>query len=479
MSEGNKLRKTCRVCNSDDLVELFSLGEQYISNFVDNPDGIECPKCNGTGEYVHGNDGYGVVSWECECTNGKIPHPKCEIALQFCNNCTLIQQKWTAPQDFLYTRHYWYNSSTTQTMRLALTDIVHSCVKRVELKADDIVLDIGANSGELLKNYAITPHCPYVIRVAVEPAKNMEAECKKNCDVFIDDFWNEESYDSHMDAWQGRWDKERQEPSPKAKIITAIGMFYDLEDPNTFIADVKKVLHPEGIFVCQLMCAKQMLENMDVGNLSHEHLEFYTLSSLEYLLENNGLEIEDIEENKVNGGSYRLYVGHKNKEKSRKVSVGILRREEHVAKEIQSHVYMVSTWREWYKKLETYKSKLRAFIATEVDKGKTIFVYGSSTKGNVILQWLDVNNEDIPFAADKSEEKWGKYTVGSGIKIISEDEMRKQKPDYLLVLPYSFKLEFMEREKELMTNGTVMIFPLPYPHMIGLDGQGMRKEVVL
>lgn len=428
MTARNRLNTSCRVCKSTNLTELFSLGEQYVSDFPDDIDKVQSG-------------------------------PKCEIALQLCNNCTLIQQKWTAPQDFLYTRHYWYRSGVTQTMREALRDIVMSAVQRVHICSADTVLDIGANDGTLLSFYP-----EQVTRIACEPAKNMQEECKKHCSGLMPDFWSAEAY------FNGNGRRE----CDKAKIITAIGMFYDLDDPNTFIADVAKVLHPEGIFVCQLMCAKQMLENMDVGNLSHEHLEFYTLQSLTYLMHTNGLEITEIEENMINGGSYRLYIRHKQKYVPTMMTPIMKRMNKLCKEEIDLGTYMLDTWREWYKKLKTYKSKLRAFIAGEVDDGKTVYVYGASTKGNVILQWLDVNNEDIPFAADKSEEKWGKYTVGNGIKIVSEDEMRKAKPDYLFVLPYSFVDEFQQREIELLKQGTRLIVPLPTPRVIGLS-----EEVVL
>jgi hypothetical protein len=229
----------------------------------------------------------------------------------------------------------------------------------------------------------------------------------------------------------------------KAKVITALGMFYDMEDPNQFVADATKSLAEDGIFVAQLMCLKNMLEKNDVGNICHEHLEYYSLESLKYLFEKNGLEIFRIEENDINGGSYRLYARHyKN---------GSIPFDEKFTKE---------DYLAFYKRIEENKKRCVDFIKQEVKKGKRVYVYGASTKGNTILQYYGLTHELIDGAADKSPEKWGKYTIGTMIPIMNEDEARKR-ADYFLVMPYAFLNEFLEREKEWRSGGGRFIVPLP------------------
>lgn len=250
-----KAIERCRVCKSPSLIDLFSLGLHCVNDFPESPEA-------------------NVV--------------KCPIRIVMCDTCSLVQQKYTAPQSLLYSGHYWYRSGVTSTMRRALADIVEAASKTVKLRKDDVVLDIGSNDGTLLRNYPAK-----VDTIGVEPAQNLWEQGSAGVDLLINDFWNYGIYDDKV----GR----------KAKIITAIGMFYDLDDPNEFIADVAMALHEEGIFIAQLMCVRDMLLARDVGNLCHEHLEFYSLKALRYLYEENGLEIIDIERNRINGGSYRIY----------------------------------------------------------------------------------------------------------------------------------------------------------------------------
>ncbi|TSC59485.1 MAG: hypothetical protein Greene041662_461 [Candidatus Peregrinibacteria bacterium Greene0416_62] len=397
----------CRVCGSPDISPLYSLGDLYVSDFVEKP-------------------GQGI---------------KAPLTMVMCENCTLVQLRDTAPQELLYARFYWYRSGVTDTMRKALRNITESIEKRMNLKAGDIVLDIGSNDGTMLRTYNI----PGLIKVGVEPASNLATEGKVGLEYFINDFWTKENYDKVI--------------SKKAKVITAIGMFYDMEDPNQFIRDAALCLQDDGVFIAQLMCLKNMLDTNDVGNICHEHLEFYSLKSLEFLLEKNGLTLIDIEHNLVNGGSYRVYAGLKNG-KPPTMPAGAAERiekyrnEEHDMDSKKIHA-------EFFTRIEESKRQCVAFIKDAVAKGKRVWVYGASTKGNTILQYYGLDHSLIEAAAERSPEKWGKFTVGTGIPIVSEDEARKANPDYFLVLPYAFFDEFYKREEQWRKGGGQFIVPLP------------------
>lgn len=352
------------------------------------------------------------------------PAPKAPIELVLCENCSLLQLRHTAPQELLYSRFYWYHSGITRTMRDALKEIAETAARIVNLKKKDFVLDIGANDGTLLS------YCPKgTIRVGCEPANNLIDELKRHCEHVIHDFW---SYEAYKKLGIG-----------KAKVITAIGMFYDMEDPSQFVADAAKALDTDGIFVAQLMCLKNMLEKNDVGNLCHEHLEYYSLESLKYLFEKNGLEIFKIEENDINGGSYRLYARH-----YKNGSINF------------NEKFTRSDYEAFFNRIEENKKRCVSFIKQEAAKGKRVYVYGASTKGNTILQYYGLDNHLIEGAADKSPEKWGRYTIGTWIHIMPEEEARKR-ADYFLILPYAFLDEFIEREKEWRAKGGKFIVPLP------------------
>ena len=390
--------KKCRLCKSAKLKKIFSFGNFYVSNFVEKK---------------------------------KIKNSiKAPLELIYCKNCDLLQLRHSAPQELLYRGFYWYKSGVTDTMKLALKEIFNVGIKYAKLKKNDYVLDIGANDGTLLKYFKKAN----IKTIACEPAKNLKKELKKNCDILMSDFWSFENFKKIS----------KKNKIQKPKLITAIGMFYDLEDPSKFIKDINLTLDDKGIFIAQLMCLKSMIEKNDLGNICHEHLEYYSYKSLIYLFETNGLQIIKVEENEINSGSYRIYC-------KKKISKSINYRENTSLK----------ATRKFIDRIKKIKSKCFNFVKNEVKKGKTVMVYGASTKGNTILQFFKLDNKLIKYAAERTPQKWGKYTVGTGIKIISEKEARKMKPDYFLVLPVAFINEFIKRERNWLKNGGKFIVPFP------------------
>ena len=408
------IRTTCRVCYSDKLTNLFSLGNQFVNNFVPEEEaysGIKAP-----------------------------------LELAFCENCTLVQLRHTAPQELLYKGFYWYKSGVTDTMKAALRNITQQAEERFNLKAGDVVLDIGSNDGTMLRTYQI----PGLIIVGVEPADNLVEEGKKGLVHHIHGFWN---YNPYMEK-VGR----------RAKLVTAIGMFYDMEDPNQFISDAGKVLTDDGVFIAQLMCLKNMLDTKDVGNICHEHLEYYSFKSLEFLFNKNGLEIFDIEINSVNGQSYRIFSKLKGSPRQQTIEE---RSHVETVKESEKHLQDKETYKKFFADLEENKNRCIEFVKKVAAAGKKVWVYGASTKGNVILQYYGLDHNIIQFASERSPWKWGKYTVGSKIKCVSEEDARKEQPDYFLVLPYTFFNEMYEREAEWRAKGGKFIVPLPEFRVVG------------
>ena len=390
--------KHCLLCKNKKIKKIFSLGNLFVSNFVKKKDikkGIKAP-----------------------------------LKLLYCNNCSLIQLSHIAPQEIMYKRFYWYRSGVTKTMKLGLQNIFIESLRHVKLKNNDVVLDIGANDGTLLSYYKKKK----LITIGCEPAKNLQKFLKKNCNFTLNDFWSKKKLTRILTKNSLR----------KPKIITAIGMFYDLEEPNKFIKDAADSLDENGIFIAQLMCLKSMIEKNDLGNICHEHIEFYSLKSIKFLFEKNGMEIFKIEENDINGGSYRIYC--------RKFKNGSIKLpNENVLKLMKGFVNRV----------KRNKKLIVKFINKKIKINKKIYLYGASTKGNTVLQYYGLNSKMIPFAAERSPEKWGRYTIGTGIKIISEKMARNLKPDYFFVTPWGFINEFIKREKQWLKNGGSFILPFP------------------
>ena len=388
----------CRLCSNKKLLKIHSFGNLFVSNFVSKKDinkGIKAP-----------------------------------LNLIYCKNCKLLQLQHSAPQEIMYKKFYWYRSGITNTMKNALKNIFLTVRKMSILNKGDTILDIGANDGTLLKYFKKDKY----VTIGCEPAKNLTKFLKKNCKYVLNNFWNSNDLKKIL----------TNKKIKKPKLITAIGMFYDLEDPSKFIADAAEVLDDNGVFIAQLMCLESMLKKNDLGNICHEHLEFYSYDSLKYLFEKNGLKIFKMEENDINGGSYRIFC-------KKNISHSIVYKEK----------TSLSGIKEFIQRVESNKKKCLSFLINAVKKGLKVYIYGASTKGNTLLQYYRINQKLIKFAAERSPEKWGKYTVGSGIRIISESEARKLNPDYFFVMPYAFIKEFIKREKKWIKKGGKFILPYP------------------
>jgi len=391
--------KKCRLCFNKKLLKIGSYGNLSISNFV--------PK------------------------NKIKKSPKAPLVLVYCRNCRLLQLQHSAPEALMYRKFYWYRSGVTHTMRTALKDVYLQVKKMSILKKGDTVLDIGANDGTLLKHFKKDKYTT----IGCDPAKNLVKTLRKNCQYTMNNFWNSKDLNKIL----------IKNNLKKPKLITAIGMFYDLDDPSKFISDAAETLDDDGVFIAQLMCLDSMLRKNDLGNICHEHLEFYTYDSLRYLFEKNGLKIFKVEENEVNGGSFRIFC-------KKKVKRSISYKEKTTLKDIK----------QFMQRVEKNKKKCLNFLKNAKQKGKKVFIYGASTKGNTLLQFYGIDRRLIQYAAERSPEKWGKYTVQSGIEIISEEKARKLNPDYFFVMPYAFIKEFIKREKIWLRGGGK--FVLPYPN---------------
>ena len=395
--------RNCRV-DGGPLVVVWDLGYMHSSTFVEN-----------------------------ENSSKKSP-----LTWARCETCGLVQLTHNIDFDNTY-RQYWYNSGLNPSMVSSLKDVVRSVEKAISY--GDVVVDIGSNDSTLLGLYRKNKN---VFRVGFEPALNINSH--ENADLLIPDFFNRYAYEEYM----GR---------TKAKVITAIAMFYDLPDPNTFVSDVAHILHPAGTFVIQMTDLVAMLQANAFDNTCAEHLECYTVAGTIALLENHGLEVYDAQRNDVNGGSVRLYIGHKNTHPILKTVPDIL---DHEVKTLAE-----DSLERLRDRIDLYREKTMNFIHEEVViKGKTMLALGASTKGNTLLQYYGIDNTLIPFIGEINKEKFGLKTVGTHLKIISETDVIAMHPDYILVLPWHFKENFKKILRPYLNKGGKVIFPLPYPHLL-------------
>jgi hypothetical protein len=402
-------RQTCRVCGNEHLTTILDLGSMYLQ-----------------GSFV--KEGY-----------PKPPERKVPLELMWCDTtkyeygCGLVQLSKTVSQDILYST-YWYRSDTNTTMKNHLKDIADMVTGYFTMKPVN-VLDIGCNDGTMLSYYPT-----YFNRYGVDPS-NAIYDIKDDSIFKVKDVY----------------------PTNKLKgqqfsAITSIAMLYDLEEPTVFVNIIYNQLTDDGIWVFEMSYLPSMMTANAYDTICNEHIEYYSLQVIEYMLENAGMKLINATLNDTNGGSIQctavkeqcnLYpINHDNLNKLRTL-------------EFEMELDTIKPYDEFNDRIIDIIEKLRILILSIRAEHKTIHLYGASTKGNTLLQSLNLDNGIISYAADRNPDKWGAKTLGTNVQIISEEESRAMKPDYYLVLPWHFKKEFLVRERETILSGTNFIFPLP------------------
>jgi hypothetical protein len=357
--------------------------------------------------------------------------------------------KEIAPSDSMWGQ-YWYRSGINATMTKELGNIINEITSRIKYNQDDIWLDIACNDGTLLKQIPSE-----FIKLGIDPCDDSFYKEASQYGTIIQDYFN---YDAYQKTGYG--DK-------KAKVITTIAMFYDLDDANPFIEDINKVLDDNGIWVIQLSYTPLMLQQLAFDNICHEHVYYHSLNSIKNLITPHNLKIVDASLNDVNGGSIRIYM-QKNIAQESSFATGPLRdvcnfRVQSLL-EYENNKFDISkpeVWEEFNKNINELKQQTVDFIKQEKAKGKIICGYGASTKGNTLLQWFELDNTLIDAIAERSPYKFGLKTIGTNIPILSEEEVRDMNPDYMLVLPWHFISEFIQREDEFLSKGGKFIVPCP------------------
>ncbi len=406
------------MCHSENLTEVVKIEDQYLSP-----------------TFVETNEGNPLADI-------KVPH-----TLVLCGDCNLLQLKETVEPDLLY-KQYFYRSAVSDTMREDLSDVVKDVIYRVPLEDGDFVLDIGANDCTMISYFS-----PRLNRRGIEPAENIDWSNVPKSIKIINDYFNE---DSVMKATNGN----------SVKIFTSCAMFYDIDDPNSFVATVKKFLHKDGVFCIQLSYLPAMLRNINFYDICNEHLEYYSLETLQFLMHRHGLDIYDASENAVNGGSVRVMIAHK--ELNRKHTV---RLEKLLQIEKEMDLDKKETYVSFHNKILDMKNKIRSTIGEETRKGNLVLGLGASTKGNMLLQMFGIGKETIPYISERNPDKVGLKTLGTDIELISEQAARDLNPSYMLVLPWYFKDEIVRREKEYLEQGGALLIPMPYPHIVNSSGE--------
>jgi hypothetical protein len=361
------------------------------------------------------------------------------LELVWCPDSGLLQMNHSYNPSEMYGENYGYRSGLNQSMVNHLESKVRFLQGISILAAGDVVLDIGSNDATLLKSYAT----PGLSKVGIDPTG---AKFKKyyTPDInLVPDFFSKANFDKAS--------------SKKAKIVTSIAMFYDLEDPVDFARQVASVLDDNGVWHFEQSYMPSMLRTNSYDTICHEHIEYYSLAVVKKILEKAGLRVIDVQMNAVNGGSFAVTAAKAGS--SHRANSPVI--DWLLGQEVRMGLDTPRPFRDFEERVFRHRDDLRRLIRSLVKDGKKILGYGASTKGNVLLQFCGFTPEDIPAVADVNPEKFGCVTPGTGIPIVSEADAKAMKPDFFLVLPWHFKNSILEREKSFLLGGGKMIFPFP------------------
>jgi C-methyltransferase-like protein/putative zinc binding protein/methyltransferase family protein len=361
------------------------------------------------------------------------------LELVWCPASGLLQLNHSYNPSEIYGSNYGYRSGLNQSMVRHLEAKVRRLQAIVTLRRGDAVLDIGSNDGTLLKAYRVRG----VERFGIDPTGEKFRQFYTPDIQLVPDFFSQKSFELAT--------------SKKARIVTSIAMFYDLEDPVEFAQQIAGILADDGIWHFEQSYMPSMLRTNSYDTICHEHLEYYSLRVVKDVLEAARLRILDVQMNAVNGGSFAVTAAKKgSRYRSDAAMINWL-----LEQEKRLGLDTPRPFREFEDRVYRHREDLRRLIKALVNDGKRIVGYGASTKGNVLLQFCGLGPDEIPAIADVNPDKFGCVTPGTHIPIVSEQEARALEPDFFLVLPWHFKSGIVEREREFLENGGKMIFPFP------------------
>jgi hypothetical protein len=397
----------CRICGNAHLERVLDLGEQML-----------------TGVFPRERN--------AQVTSGPLRLVKCLGGAEVCG---LLQLEHSYDLGEMYGENYGYRSGLNASMVRHLHAKVARIQGLVNLEPGDLVVDIGSNDSTTLQAYP----------------KNLDLVGIDPTGVKFHIY-----YPEHVklipDFFSSRLLKERF-PGRKAKVVTSFSMFYDLESPMDFMREVHEVLAEDGIWVFEQSYMPTMLDTNSYDTVCHEHLEFYALRQIKWMTDRVGLKIIDVEFNDVNGGSFSVTVSKSRGDTSVPAAV-----QDILDAERAQGLDTLQPYREFALRVEQSRSALLAFLAEARAQGKRVAVLGASTKGNVLLQYCGLTTNDVACVAEVNAEKFGCYTPGTWIPIINENDLLKDEPDYLLVLPWHFRKFFIANRKWKTAK---LVFPLP------------------
>ena len=408
----HKIEK-CRVCGNKHYSTVLDLGNQYLSGIF--------PK-----------------SIDFDMYRGPLKLVKCD---ELTGGCGHVQLEHTFDLPTMYGEEYGYRSGLNSSMVKHLKSKCEKISNFLDLKENDIVIDIAGNDGTFLGFFS-----PELKLVSIDPTSKKFSKYFKEHVDYIADFFTEKTFRQFFG-------------DSNAKLVTSFSMFYDLEDPCQFAKEVNSVLDPEeGIWVLEQSYMPEMLRANSFDTICHEHLSYYGMRQLKYIMDQAGFKIIDFEFNDVNGGSISLVVANKDSkyEEATQMLNDLLQ------EELDLKFNTDEPWNDFSFRIEECRIKFWELINKCKEDKLKIAALGASTKGNVTLQTWGVTADDIQVVGEVNPDKDGSFTPGTWIPIKNEDSVIEEY-DVFVILPWHFKNFFINSSK---FKGKKLLFPLPNAEII-------------
>jgi len=361
-----------------------------------------------------------------------------------CINCGFKQLNYVVDPKILYQENYPYESSLTKDGNKHFKEFATSCKKRFKLDKNDIVIDIGSNVGNLLSHFKDIG----IKTIGVDPAENICKIANKRGIKTINSFFDKKIC------------KKIKKKYGQAKIITGSNVFAHIDDLDSFFISTKILLKSDGILIVEVPYFLNLIKKLEYDTIYHEHLSYITLIPLIKFLSKKNLEIFDVEEKDIHGGSIRIFISAKNEYKKTSKLKKIL------SKENKSKLNNMKNLINFSKKVKKNRMDLVKLLLKLKSKNKKIVVLSAPAKGMTLLNYCKIDKDIVDFATEKSKLKINTYTPGVNIKVFSDKKIYKAKPDYALILAWNFYKEIIRNNKKFFKIGGKFIIPVPKPKII-------------
>lgn len=400
-------RDNCRVCKSKDVISFLDLGL--------------VPSAGG---FIKKED---------------IPKEKLyPLKVYFCRNCSLVQVMDIIPPEELFL-DYRYLSSTTITLHKHFEELAKKLKDKYKLGKDALVLEIGTNDGVFLK-----PMADLGVRtLGFEPAKNISKIATAKGLRIVNDFFNEKNA------------KETLKKDGNADMIVANNVFAHIDDLDDVMKGIKTMLKDEGVFVFEVHYIVDLLEKVQYDTIYHEHLCYYSVHALQHLMNRWNMEIVDVERIPIHSGSIRVYTKNKGKEKISKNVFDLIELEN------EKGIKDIKTYIDFSNKVEKKKGELVKLLKSLKKDGKIIVGYGAAGRATILLSYCKIGPDLLDYVVDESPERVGRVIPGVHILILRPDKISESKPDFIMILAWSYSEEIIDKQKEFIKKGGKVIIPLP------------------